>query len=209
MTTQLISTPTPTRTYPLVEFFHSLQGEGAFSGVNAFFIRLAGCTVGCPWCDQKETWSAKRSPRVALADITQLAADARPGIVVVTGGEPLMHDLDPLAQSLHQHNLRCHLETSGAYPISGTWDWITLSPKSFKPPLSNNYAQIQELKVIIAHPDDFQWAEAQAAQVAPEIPKYLQPEWSQPQSQTWIFDYILQNPQWRLSLQTHKYLGVR
>lgn len=196
-------------TYPIAETFHSLQGEGAWAGSSAFFIRLAGCDVHCPWCDQKETWSAQRYPSQSVETLTLLAQTAKPAIAVITGGEPLMYDLNPLTAGLQKRGFRLHLETSGAYPLSGQFDWITLSPKPYKKPDHSIYEKVDELKVVISQAEDFLWAEQQARRVFPKALKYLQPEWNQAESQNLIFDYILKNPQWRLSLQTHKYLGVR
>lgn len=196
--------------FPVVETFHSIQGEGAWAGVNAFFIRLAGCDVGCPWCDTKESWNRDRHPQLCVAELTQSALAANPTIVVITGGEPTMHNLKPLTWALHSVGLRVHLETSGAYPLSGDFDWITLSPKQFKPPLANIYDQISELKIVVSKSIDFKWAEQQAAKVNQETLQYLQPEWnSLLSSQALIFAYILQHPQWRMSLQTHKFLQVK
>lgn len=194
---------------PVVETFHSIQGEGAWAGVNAFFIRLGGCDVGCPWCDTKESWH-DRHPQRSVADLTAAACAVSPAIVVITGGEPLMHDLLPLTSSLQAAGLPIHLETSGAYALSGDFDWITLSPKQFKPPIASIYAQVSELKIVVNKQADFVWAEQQAGQVAPEVLKYLQPEWNTHLvSQTLIFEYILKHPQWRMSLQTHKFLQVK
>lgn len=204
-----VATASQTPAFPIVETFHSVQGEGLWTGTNAFFIRLAGCDVGCPWCDTKESWSPKRHPRHTIDELVHQAQSARPHMVVITGGEPLMHDLDALTASLHQAGLRIHLETSGAHPLSGSFDWISLSPKRFKPPHKSIYPQVNEIKVVIANETDLDWAETEAAKVAPEAVKLLQPEWNSPQSQQLIFDYILQHPTWRLSLQTHKFLGVR
>ena len=193
----------------IVETFHSVQGEGYWAGTNAFFIRLAGCNVGCPWCDTKISWNAQRHPQRSIADLVAEASAAQPRLVIITGGEPTQWDLTPLTIALKTAGLRVHLETSGAYPLRGTFDWVTLSPKPFKPPLPSVYPQIHELKIIIAQTNDLLWAEAQAQQVGPQVWRYLQPEWSQPQARQWIFDYILQHPQWRMSLQTHKVLAVR
>ena len=195
--------------YPIVETFHSIQGEGGWTGTNAFFIRLAGCDVGCPWCDTKKSWSTKPHPQMAVSDLVQQAQAARPFMVVITGGEPLMHDLVPLTQLLRQAGLRIHLETSGAYPLSGQFDWISLSPKQFKPPRPDSYAHADELKVVIANEDDLAWANEQAAQVPVTTVKLLQPEWTNEHSQQLVFDYVKQYPDWRISLQTHKFLGVR
>ncbi|MBE9175186.1 7-carboxy-7-deazaguanine synthase QueE [Synechocystis salina LEGE 06155] len=198
-----------TVTYPIAETFHSLQGEGAWAGGNAFFIRLGGCDVHCPWCDQKETWPTQHHPRQTVTELVEQAVTAKPSFVVITGGEPLMHDLKPLCQALKSQGLRLHLETSGAYPLTGQFDWITLSPKPYKPPQAEIYPLANELKVIINQDEDFSWAEIVATKVNPEIPLYLQAEWGTEASNERIFDYILSHPQWRLSLQTHKYLGVR
>jgi 7-carboxy-7-deazaguanine synthase len=196
-------------TYPIVETFHSIQGEGNFAGVNAFFIRLGGCDVYCPWCDQKETWPTKGH---LLQEVNALALEAKkldPTIVIITGGEPLLHDLNPLTTALHQQGLKVHLETSGAHGFSGVFDWVTFSPKPFKQPHESIYNHSNELKVVVATPEDLIWGETQAQKLPPTILKYLQPEWDSPESQKLIFDYILTHPQWRLSLQTHKFLGIR
>ncbi|MEA5467009.1 7-carboxy-7-deazaguanine synthase QueE [Leptothoe sp. PORK10 BA2] len=204
------SPPTLTiKALPIVETFHSVQGEGLWTGVSAFFIRLAGCDVGCPWCDTKISWSTKPHGEVAITDLVQQAQAAQPFMVVITGGEPLMHDLTPLTQALKQAGLRLHLETSGAHPFSGEFDWVSLSPKRFKPPQPEIYTQADELKVVIAHGEDLTWAAAQAERVSAATVKLLQPEWSSAQSQQLVFDYVKQHPDWRISLQTHKFLGVR
>ncbi|MDJ0509881.1 MAG: 7-carboxy-7-deazaguanine synthase QueE [Crocosphaera sp.] len=196
-------------TYPIVETFHSLQGEGTWTGVSAFFIRLAGCDVHCPWCDQKESWTSKGYGQQSVKMLAEAAKATNPAIVVITGGEPLMHDLFPLTNGLQALGLLVHLETSGAYALSGEFDWITFSPKPFKVPHKTIYTQVNELKVVIANQQDLHWAEEQAKKVAPQTIKYLQPEWNSPQSQALIFNYIFHHPQWRMSLQTHKFLGVR
>ena len=198
-----------TTTYPIVESFHSVQGEGAWMGVNAFFIRLAGCDVHCPWCDQKESWTTKPYAQQSVQRLGSLAKQANPAIVIITGGEPLMHDLQPLTQALRELGLRIHLETSGAYPFSGQFDWVTFSPKPFKIPHDSIYPQANELKVVVANAEDLHWAEEQAQRVHPTTLKYLQPEWNSPHSQSLIMDYVLQHPDWRISLQSHKFLGVR
>jgi organic radical activating enzyme len=198
-----------TLTYPIVETFHSVQGEGMWTGTSAFFIRLGGCDVHCPWCDQKESWSAKGYPQHSVLELAQQAEVAHPAMVVITGGEPLMHDLSELTQHLRARRLRVHLETSGAHPFSGCFDWVTLSPKPFKLPHASIYDRADELKVVIAQPEDLEWAEQQAARVPGGVVKYLQPEWNAPESQSLVVEYVLQHPQWRVSLQTHKFLGVR
>ncbi|MGK7958125.1 MAG: 7-carboxy-7-deazaguanine synthase QueE [Crocosphaera sp.] len=197
------------KTYPVVETFHSLQGEGNWTGVSAFFIRLAGCDVHCPWCDQKESWTSKGYAQKSVKMLAEAAKATNAAIVIITGGEPLMHDLFPLTQELRTLGLRVHLETSGAYAVSGEFDWVTFSPKPFKVPHETIYTQVNELKVVIANEKDLDWAEEQGKKVHPQAIKYLQPEWSSPQSQALIFNYILHHPQWRMSLQTHKFLGVR
>ena len=199
----------PRKTYPIVETFHSIQGEGQWLGISAFFIRLAGCDVGCPWCDTKISWRAKHHPQMAIADLVAQVQAAQPRIIVITGGEPLMHDLQPLTNGLKSLGIRIHLETSGSHPFTGEFDWVTLSPKPFKQPLPNIYERVSELKVIIDQPADFDWAEAEATKLNPNIPKYLQPQWENPASQGLIFEYILAHPTWRLGLQTHKFLGVQ
>lgn len=198
-----------TLTYPIVETFHSIQGEGAWTGVNAFFVRLGGCDVYCPWCDQKESWNAKRYPHHSIDDLTTQAKQVNPAIVVITGGEPLLHDLTPLTRSLHRQALKLHLETSGSHPFSGEFDWVTFSPKLYKIPHKSIYPRVSELKVIIATESDLKWAEEEATKIPLQAIKYLQPEWNTPSSQGLIFDYVRSHPQWRVSLQTHKFLGVR
>ncbi len=231
-----ISVKTRVTTLPVVETFHSVQGEGYWTGSSAFFIRLAGCDVGCPWCDTKHSWPMDRHPHRAIDDLVAEAIAAQPFMVVITGGEPLMHDLTGLTRSLHRSGLRIHLETSGSHPLSGDFDWISLSPKRFKPPLANIYAQAHELKVVIATASDLQWAEEMAQQVTRHqvtrqmahpghVIKLLQPCWgigsetlrqTLPQTlpqkdrpQQLVFDYVLQHSEWRVGLQTHKFLGVR
>ncbi|ACK69764.1 Radical SAM domain protein [Gloeothece citriformis PCC 7424] len=196
-------------TYPIVETFHSVQGEGAWTGVSAFFIRLGGCDVYCPWCDQKESWNAKRHPHQSVDTLAQAAKMANPAIVIITGGEPLMHDLDPLTTELKKLGLQVHLETSGSHPFSGNFDWVTFSPKPYKKPHDSIYNYVNELKVVVANEEDLHMAEVQAAKLSLTVIKYLQPEWNTPNSKELIFDFVLKHPQWRISLQTHKFLNVR
>lgn len=198
-----------TVTYPVVETFHSVQGEGAWTGVNAFFIRLGGCDVHCPWCDTKQSWEMLHHPLQAVAELVSAACAMNPKIVVITGGEPLMHDLLPLTQGLRSVGLPVHLETSGAHPFSGHFDWVTFSPKRFKLPHESIYDRVNELKVVIVQPKDLEWAEQYAAQVPATTLKYLQPEWGTPTSQALVFNYVLHSPEWRISLQTHKFLSIR
>ena len=194
---------------PVMEQFYTLQGEGAYSGQAAYFIRLGGCDVGCTWCDVKESWDAAAHPQVPINDLVA-AATAHPGrIAVITGGEPLMYDLTTLTQSLQAAGLRTHIETSGAHPLTGSWDWICLSPKKFKEPLPNTAAFAHELKIIVYNKHDFAWAETYAAQVNPNCVLLLQPEWSREKTMLpLIIDYVKNNPQWRVSLQTHKYMDI-
>ena len=201
--------PAVALTYPIVETFHSVQGEGAHTGVSAYFIRLAGCDVACPWCDTKESWNAKRHPQKTIKELVAKVSEASGAIAIITGGEPLLHDLLPLTQALHKQNIRVHLETSGSHSFSGEFDWVTFSPKQFLAPHPSIYPQVNELKVVITSEYDLKWAEQQAALVPSDAVKYLQPEWNTPQSKDLIFNYVLQHPQWRISLQTHKLLQVR
>jgi len=192
-----------------MEAFYTLQGEGFYQGQAAYFIRLGGCDVGCFWCDVKESWDAAAHPQLAIDEIVAGAA-AHPGrIAVITGGEPLLHNLDGLTYELHQAGFQTNIETSGSSPISGQWDWICLSPKKFKAPLPENVPLANELKVIIYNKHDFAWAESFAQQTNKTCRLYLQPEWSRAAGMTpLIVDYIKANPQWQLSLQIHKYINV-
>ena len=194
---------------PVVESFYTLQGEGAYQGRAAFFIRLAGCDVGCVWCDVKESWDAEKHPRRSIPELVA-EAGAYPGrLAVITGGEPLMHDCTELTSQLHQAGFATHIETSGAWPLSGDWDWVCLSPKKFKPPLPEIPSRADELKVVIYNKSDFAWAEQWAAQVSPGCRRYLQPEWSKSAIVTpLIIDYIKAHPEWGFSLQLHKYIHV-
>ena len=198
-----------TQTFSIVETFHSVQGEGAWTGTSAFFIRLALCDVGCWFCDTKESWSTKRHPQKSIEELVKSAIAVNPAIVVITGGEPLMHNLTGLTAALHQAELRLHLETSGAHPFSGRFDWVTLSPKIAKPPHESVYTHANELKIVVAQATDFSWAEQQSGKVSDRVLRYLQPEWSSKDSINLIFEYVKQHPEWRLSLQSHKLLGVQ
>mgnify|MGYP003330105710 FL=1 len=204
---------------PVVETFHSLQGEGVHSGRSAFFIRLAGCHVGCAWCDTKHSWPEGVHPRLALGDLAELvpaAAGAGAAFVVITGGEPLHHDLTALCSALQGLGLPLHLETSGVDPLSGRFDWITLSPKRHAQPTAELLAACQELKVVVHEPADLVFAEAMAAaavagraaeQPAPVL--LLQPGWQSDEGQSLALNHVQADPRWRLSLQSHKLLGVR
>jgi organic radical activating enzyme len=194
---------------PVMEHFYTLQGEGFHQGRAAYFIRLGGCDVGCTWCDVKDSWDASRHPQMSVDELVTAVKDTVAPMVVITGGEPLMHNLDALTEALHAAGLETNIETSGAHPLSGHWDWICLSPKKFKSPLSEILPHANELKVVIFHPSDFEWAEKYAAQVSPGCKLYLQPEWDRAARVTpLIIDYIKDHPQWELSLQVHKYIGV-
>ncbi|MGA0317543.1 MAG: 7-carboxy-7-deazaguanine synthase QueE [Flavobacteriaceae bacterium] len=193
---------------PLMEAFYTLQGEGYHKGSAAFFIRIGGCDVGCHWCDVKESWDANLHPPTPIEHIVNQAKQYS-DTVVVTGGEPLMWNMDPLCKALHGQGMQVHIETSGAYALTGTWNWFCLSPKKNKRPLQAAYDNADELKVIIYNKDDFKFAEEQAAQVAPNCKLFLQPEWSRREKvMPLIVDYVLANPKWKASLQTHKYLNI-
>jgi 7-carboxy-7-deazaguanine synthase len=195
--------------YPVMEHFYTLQGEGLYTGQAAYFIRLGGCDVGCVWCDVKESWDAAAHPKMTVKEIVGIAS-AHPGrIAVITGGEPAMHDLDPLTNGLKAAGFRTHIETSGSSELSGQLDFITLSPKKFKAPLPSSLGKASELKVVIYHKSDFAWAEQHAAAVPVDCILYIAPEWSKRDQVTpLIIDYIQAHPRWRLSLQTHKYINI-
>jgi len=194
---------------PVMEDFYTIQGEGFHQGRAAYFIRLGGCDVGCVWCDVKESWDAGKHPLVSINDLTDQVKATPAEIVVITGGEPLMHQLGALTDSLHAAGFKTHIETSGAYPISGEWDWICLSPKKFKAPLKEIVPLAHELKIVVFNRSDLAWAEQYAQLVAPECKRYLQPEWDKAAEVTpMIIDYIMLNPKWELSLQVHKYINV-
>ena len=193
---------------PLMEAFYTIQGEGYHKGRAAYFVRIGGCDVGCHWCDVKESWNADLHPPTA---IDQIASDASKysDTVVVTGGEPLMWDMGPLTKAFKEKGMQVHIETSGAYALTGQWDWICLSPKKNKLPLEEVYRQAQELKVIIYNRDDLRFAEEQAERVGPDCKLFLQPEWSKrDKAMPMIVDYAMTNPKWIVSLQTHKYLNI-
>lgn len=194
---------------PLMEDFYTIQGEGYNSGKAAYFIRLGGCDVGCHWCDVKESWDAELHPLTLTHQIVANALQYPSKNVVVTGGEPLIYNLDYLTIQLHQQQIKTFIETSGAYPLSGQWDWICLSPKKFKAPLPEVCAAAHELKVIVFNKSDFVWAEEHAKLVSPQCKLYLQPEWSKHQEMIPLMvDYVMNNPQWEMSLQTHKYMNI-
>jgi 7-carboxy-7-deazaguanine synthase len=194
---------------PVMEHFYTIQGEGSHQGRAAYFIRLGGCDVGCVWCDVKDSWDAGKHPLVGIDELTKTVAATPTKLVVITGGEPLMHDLTALTASLKAKGFETNIETSGSHPLSGTWDWICLSPKKFKAPLPDVVPFANELKVVIFNKSDFDWAEKYAAQVSSHCKLYLQPEWDKASIVTpLIIDYIKAHPQWQLSLQVHKYINV-
>jgi 7-carboxy-7-deazaguanine synthase len=194
---------------PLMEAFYTIQGEGANTGMPAYFIRLGGCDVGCHWCDVKESWDAGKHPVTPIKIIAEDAVKYGAVNAVITGGEPLMCHLGELTSALKRHGIRTFLETSGAYSLTGEWDWICLSPKKTKLPLEGIYSRADELKVIIYNNDDFRFAEEQAARVGKKCLLYLQPEWGRREATLpRIIDYVKANPKWKISLQTHKYIGI-
>ncbi len=210
-----------TSVLPVMEAFYTIQGEGFHQGKAAYFIRLAGCDVGCSWCDVKESWSEEIHPKKTINQIVEeakiLTNQSRTrnkeqktrNICVITGGEPCMHDLNELTINLKQHNFNTHLETSGAYPISGNFDWICISPKKFKAPILENLKLANELKIIVFNKNDFSWAEEFAKKVSKNCALFLQPEWSKEKIMLpLIIDYIKENPQWAISIQLHKYIQV-
>lgn len=200
---------TKTATLPVMEHFYTIQGEGFHQGKAAYFIRLGGCDVGCVWCDVKDSWDQGKHPLRKIEDLVAEVKKYPSEIVVITGGEPLMHDLTYLTEQLHKAGLHTHIETSGSSPLSGSWDWITLSPKKFKAPLPEVLPYANELKIVVFNRSDLDWAEQWAAQVEPSCRLYLQPEWSRAEQVTpLIINYIKAHPEWQLSLQVHKYINV-
>ncbi len=205
-------TTTATTSLPVMEHFYTLQGEGFYQGRAAYFVRLGGCDVGCVWCDVKESWDAAAHPAMSIDEITSAVVNNTPSnkaLVVITGGEPLMHNLDALTTALQAKGFETNIETSGSHPLSGHWNWICLSPKKFKAPLPEVVPFANELKVVIFNKSDFEWAEQYAALVSPACKLYLQPEWDKAALMTpLIVEYIRQHPQWELSMQLHKYINV-
>lgn len=204
-----VETPLQRASLPVMEAFYTLQGEGFHSGKAAYFIRLGGCDVGCVWCDVKDSWDAEAHPKLSIDTIVQEALQYPARMAVITGGEPLMYDLDQLTGALKFAGFQTNIETSGAHPMSGKWDWVCFSPKKFKAPHESVYAQAHELKVIVYNKSDFEFAEKHAALVSDDCILLLQPEWSRVQEMTpLIVEYVKQHPQWRISLQTHKYMDI-
>ena len=193
---------------PLMEAFYTIQGEGYHTGKAAYFIRVGGCDVGCHWCDVKESWDADLHPPTLVETIVE-NAKKQSDTIVITGGEPLMWSMDYLTNLLQENNMKTHIETSGAYSFSGKWDWFCLSPKKTKLPLDEVYKEANELKMIIHNKSDFEFAEQQAVKVSEKCELFLQPEWSKKEKMTTeIVDYVMKNPKWKISLQTHKYLNI-
>ncbi len=196
-------------TLPVMEHFYTIQGEGFHQGKAAYFVRLGGCDVGCVWCDVKDSWDAGKHPQLTIDNLLLTIAKTPAKLIVITGGEPLMHDLTNLTKALQAKGFQTNIETSGAHPLSGNWDWICLSPKKFKAPLPEILPLANELKVVIFNKTDFDWAEQYASKVSSHCKLYLQPEWDKASVITpFIIDYIKANPKWELSLQIHKYINV-
>lgn len=198
-----------TSVLPIMEYFYTIQGEGFYSGRAAFFIRLAGCDVGCVWCDVKESWELNDHPLLTLDFLENEVVTSGTDFVVITGGEPAMYDLTALIERLKKNSIEIAIETSGTYPLIGKLDWYCFSPKKFKNPVDEAYAKANELKVIISHPSDFEWAEQHALKLDKNCKLYLQPEWSkQERFLPMIIDYVKKHPKWRISLQTHKFMNI-
>ena len=194
---------------PLMEQFYTIQGEGRYAGRAAYFIRLAGCDVGCVWCDVKESWDTKNHPLVSIANILEEIKKTPTNFVVITGGEPAMYDLSLLVNALHQSEYEVAIETSGCYELRGDIDWYCFSPKKFKKPIDEAYQKANELKIVIFHPSDFSWAEEHAVKINAECILYLQTEWSKKETiLPLLIEYVKANPKWKISLQTHKYLDI-
>ncbi|MCK5277544.1 MAG: 7-carboxy-7-deazaguanine synthase QueE [Cyclobacteriaceae bacterium] len=192
-----------------MESFYSIQGEGFHSGKAAYFIRLAGCDIGCSWCDVKDSWDAAAHPKIDISKIVTCGKESKSGIVVITGGEPLMYNLEELTQKLKLNGFQTHLETSGVYALTGSWDWICLSPKKFKKALPETIERADELKVIVYNKNDFSWAENMAGKVKADCKLFLQPEWSKSKEMLpQIISYVKNNPRWEISLQIHKFMDI-
>jgi 7-carboxy-7-deazaguanine synthase len=199
----------PASGLPVMEHFYTIQGEGINTGKAAYFIRLAGCDVGCVWCDVKDSWRAENYPLMKIGEMIDVIKQHNSAMTVITGGEPMMYNLDELCTNLSEQNIYSCLETSGAYPLSGRWDWICVSPKKFKAPLPQVLLKANELKVIVYNTSDFKWAEEHEANVSSECKLLLQPEYSRFNEMIpLIVNYVKQHPQWQISLQTHKIINV-
>lgn len=195
--------------FPVMEHFYTIQGEGAFTGVAAYFIRLAGCDVGCTWCDVKESWNAAGYPTYSAAQMLEWVSATKAKVVVITGGEPAMYNLNPIVDLFHQQGIRVHIETSGAYEIQGNFDWITLSPKKFKFPIESEIPKAHELKIVAFNNSDFEWATKWEHFCSASCKLFIQPEWDKREKMTpAIIDFVKENPHWQISLQTHKIINV-
>jgi len=209
MKSEILNLKSKISSLPVMEHFYTIQGEGFHQGKAAYFIRLGGCDVGCVWCDVKDSWDAEKHPKLKVESLKLIVKETPAEIVVITGGEPLMYDLTELTKELQAAGLKTNIETSGAHPLSGSWDWICLSPKKFKAPLPGIIPLANELKIVVFNKSDFDWAEKYAALVSPTCKLFLQPEWDKAAQITpLIIDYIKAHPQWELSLQIHKYINV-
>ncbi len=205
----MMETLAHTQTLPVMESFYTIQGEGFHAGRAAYFIRLGGCDVGCVWCDVKESWDASKHPQMAIDQLVLEAKVEQGRLAVITGGEPLMHDLTQLTKALQDQGFETNIETSGAHPLSGTWNWICLSPKKFKAPLPEIFVQANELKVVIFNKHDFAWAEENASKLSPNCKLYMQPEWDKREEMMpLMIAYVKANPQWQICVQMHKYINV-
>lgn len=194
---------------PVMEYFYSVQGEGVFAGQAAFFIRLGGCDVGCVWCDVKDSWDANKHPKKSIDFLLAEALMHPSRILILTGGEPAMYDLSAITEAFKKNGFQIHLETSGAYPLIGTFDWVTFSPKKFKAPINESAQLADELKIVVFNKSDFDWAKSFSELVSDRCILYLQPEWDKRREmEKLIFEFILENPHWQISLQIHKYLEV-
>jgi len=194
---------------PVMESFYTIQGEGHFSGTPAYFIRLGGCDVGCHWCDVKESWDASKFDWVGVDQLVEEVLASGSGLAVITGGEPLIYDLSLLTKKLQDQGIKTNVETSGAYQLTGSWDWVCFSPKKFKEPIPSIFQHVDELKVIVFNKSDFEWAEKYEKLISEKVLSFLQPEWSKEKEMVpLIVDYIKRNPKWKISLQTHKYMDI-
>ena len=195
--------------YPVMEHFYTLQGEGQYTGCASYFVRLGGCDVGCTWCDVKESWDMETHPLIDVEKITELIKNSGTKIAVITGGEPTLHPLEVLTSAVKTMGVRTHIETSGTNPLTGVWDWVCFSPKRFKKHLEEYYTHSDELKIIIAHKNDFRWALELASKMNSQCKLYIQPEWENRAAlEPLCIEFIKQHPNWTLSIQTHKYLGI-
>ncbi len=195
--------------FPVMEHFHTLQGEGRYSGQSAYFIRLAGCDVGCTWCDVKESWDESVHPKIDIKEMVGYIEQSKSKIAVITGGEPTLYVLNSITNAIKAKDVRTHIETSGTNPLTGDWDWITFSPKRFKKPLEEYFEYANELKIIIAHKNDLRWAQEFEKKMNKNCLLYIQPEWeARVEMEPFCIEFVKANPQWILSIQTHKFLKI-